>query len=176
MLKAKDIKSLYKINKSLALKVAKVLGYIIQVKAADISKFSNWVRPTNEQIKQEYEWEYISHIKDRWPLFKNLKDFSNSVKNAKVMTLTKSIDQKVSNRSDTKNLDELKNLVSKYRFPRDVDRIVDGFKTNAKMPMPFLLRLAKDKLYIMSGNTRTDVAFILGITPKVLILDVANRI
>lgn len=142
----------------------------------DVSHYSNWAKLTPEQIKQEYEWEYISHIKNRWPLFKNFEDFKQAIENAEVLTLTKAIDQKVANRSHTRTLDELEEMTSHYRFPRDIQRIVDGFEQNAKIPMPILLKTRKDGgLYIMSGNTRTDAAFILGITPKVLVVDVSDR-
>lgn len=137
----------------------------------DVSGFNNWVKLTPEQIKQEYEWEYISHIEHEWPIFKDFKDFKNAIKHAKVLTLTPEIDRRVANRSHTHTIEELKDMTSYYRFPRDVDRIVHGFETNARMPMPILLKLSGNRLYIMSGNTRADAAFILGITPKVLVVD-----
>lgn len=137
--------------------------------------FNNWAKLTPEQIKQEYEWEYIAHVSHRWKLFKDFDDFKNAVENAEVLTLTPEIDRHVANRSYTETIEELKDLTSNYRFPRDVDRIVHGFETNARMPMPILLKLPNNRLYIMSGNTRTDAAFILGITPKVLVVDVRDR-
>ena len=141
----------------------------------DVSHYSNWAKLTPEQIKQEYEWEYVSHIKSRWPLFKDFEDFKQAIEHAKVITLTKEQDWKVANRSHTTSLDELEEMTSHYRFPRDVQRIVDGFEHNAKIPMPILLKMGSGRLYIMSGNTRTDAAFILGITPKVLVVDVSDR-
>ena len=141
----------------------------------DVSRFNNWAELTPEQIKQEYEWEYISHIKDRWPFFENFNDFKQAVENAEVLTLTKERDAKVLNRSHTRTLQQLEDMTKHYRFPRDVQRIVDGFEHNAKIPMPILLKLPSGQLYIMSGNTRTDAAFILGIIPKVLVVDVSDR-
>jgi mRNA-degrading endonuclease RelE of RelBE toxin-antitoxin system len=142
---------------------------------ADISNFHNWVKLTPEQIKQEYEWEYLAHVSHKWKLFKDFEDFKDAVLHAKVLILTPQIDHHVANRSHTSSIEELKDMTSNYRFPRDVDRIVQGFKTNAKMPMPLLLKLPGNQLYIMSGNTRTDAAFILGITPKVLVIDVSDK-
>ena len=133
-------------------------------------KFVNWVDLTDEQIKQEYEWEYISHQKrsgfDPWP---TLKEFKKAVKGGSVETLSKEKDAKVGNRSRCNDLHELKDLTGGYRFPRDVDRIVKGFKEGHAMPYPIILD-GGGRRWVMSGNTRLDAAFILGITPKVLVL------
>lgn len=170
------IKRLTRINKPLASKVKQVYKTkAVKEPSKDVSRFNNWVKLTPEQIKQEYEWEYVSHIQDRWPLFKNFNEFKHAIENAEVMTLTKERDAGVLNRSHTRTLQQLEDMTAHYRFPRDVQRIVQGFEHNDKMPMPLLLKLPSGKLYIMSGNSRTDAAFILGITPKVLVVDVSDK-
>lgn len=134
--------------------------------------FTNWIPLTDTHIKQEYEWEYLSHQKSSdFNPFPNLESFSKAVKKGKVIILTEAADRKIGNRSRTSSLEELKNLTGGYRFPRDVDRIVSGFKDNDSMPYPILLKQGND-LWVMSGNTRLDAAYILGITPKVLIVEV----
>lgn len=170
-----DVQKLYKLSKPLAREVAKVLIKAVEEPSKDVSHFNNWVKLTPEQIKQEYEWEYVPHIQNRWPFFKNFEDFKEVVEKAKVLTLTKERDARVLNRSNTRTLQQLEDMTSHYSFPRDVQRIVDGFEHNVKMPMPILLKLPGNRLYIMSGNTRTDAAFILGITPKVLVVDVSDN-
>ena len=138
------------------------------------STFNNWIDLTDEQIKQEYAWEYVSHQKrsgfDPWP---TLKDFKKAVKEGEVETITEEKDRKVGNRSRCGDLEELKDLTSGYRFPRDVDRIVKGFKEGHPMPYPILLE-QNGRRWVMSGNTRLDAAFILGITPKVLVVKVPS--
>ena len=42
------------------------------------------------------------------------------------------------------------------------------------MPVPIVLKFSRG-YRIMSGNTRLDTAFILGVRPKVLIVDVSDR-
>lgn len=137
-------------------------------------KFNNWVDLTDEQIKQEYEWEYISHQKrsgfNPWP---TLEEFKKAVTDGDVEALTEAADRNVGNRSRCKDLEDLKDLTSGYRFPRDVDRIVRGYKEGHAMPYPIILEQGTRR-WVMSGNTRLDAAFIMGITPKVLVLKVPS--
>ena len=139
-----------------------------------IDSFNNWVDLTDEQIKQEYEWEYISHQKhsgfNPWP---TLEEFKAAVKDGDVETLTESADRNVGNRSRCEDLEDLKDLMSGYQFPRDVDRIVKGYTEGHAMPYPLILEQGS-KRWVMSGNTRLDAAFIMGITPKVLVLRVPS--
>ncbi len=76
------------------------------------------------------------------------------------------------NRSHTSSIESLKSLVSGYFMPRDVDRIVQGYESNAAMLYPIILKGSNGE-WIMAGNTRLDTAFILGIDPKVLYVDVS---
>ena len=143
-----------------------------RLKAVGSHSFDNWVPLTTAQIGQEYEWEYISHQKhswlsdDPWP---TVKDFERAVKKGKVERLTEAGDRKIGNRSRCDSIADLKDLTSGYQFPRDVDRIVDGFETNAPIPYPIVIQ-RNGKRWVMSGNTRLDAAFILGIEPKILVL------
>jgi len=146
---------------------------LMALKKVTASRFTNWVYPTDEQIGQEYEWEYISHQKksgfNPWP---TLKDFKKAVEKGTVETLTKEKDRKIGNRSRCTSISELKELTSGYQFPRDVDRIIKGYKNGHPMPYPIILE-QNGKRWVMSGNTRLDAAFIMGITPKVLVLKIA---
>lgn len=110
----------------------------------------------------------------RFPIFDTYEDFVSALKSARVITLTKEHDRRVMNRSHTSSIDGLKSLVSGYNMPRDVDRIVQGYNTNAAMPYPIILKGSKGE-WIMAGNTRLDTAFIMGVVPKVLYVDVSDN-
>jgi len=66
-------------------------------------------------------------------------------------------------------------MVSGYHIPRDVQRIVDGMKSGATLPMPIVLK-GSDGLFIMAGNTRQAVARVLKVPCKVLLVDVTNKV
>jgi hypothetical protein len=126
---------------------------------------------TDTEIKQEYEWEYSKQRSFTGNAFPTVKEFEAAVKEGTPTTLTRAMDAKVAYRSHVESLEELKDLVSTYRYPRDVDRIVKGIKSGDAIPYPIILR-KNGALRIMSGNTRVEVAFLLNVNPKVLIVDV----
>ena len=109
----------------------------------------------------------------RFPIFNTFNDFVAALKSAQVITLTREHDRNVMNRSHTHSIEDLKNLVSSYNKPRDVDRIVAGYESNAPMPYPIILK-GSDGEWVQAGNTRCDVAFIMGFEPKVLLVDVSK--
>ncbi len=110
----------------------------------------------------------------RFPLFTDLNDFKKSLKSAKVININDSWARSIVNLTDYDNIDSLKNLVQSYVRPRDIDRIIDGFNKNHKMPMPIILQGTKG-YHIMTGNTRTNTARIMGITPKALLVDISGE-
>ena len=108
----------------------------------------------------------------RFPIFDTFEDFVAALRSARVITLTPEHDSRVMNRSHTSSIESLKNLVGGYQNPRDVDRIIQGYQSNAAMPYPIILKGTHGE-WIMAGNTRLDTAFIMGVTPKVLYIDVS---
>lgn len=133
--------------------------------------YNAWRDLTDKEITQEYEWEYPKVEPVYGDIFPAVEDFLAAAKAGKVISLTNNADRQIAYRSRVDDLEDLKDLVSGYRFPRDVDRIVDGFETGAAIPYPIVLE-KNGKRRIMSGNTRLDTAFIMGVTPKVLIVQV----
>lgn len=109
----------------------------------------------------------------RFPIFEDFRSFVSDLRAASVVILDEKTDSQILNRSHTRSIESLKSLVSSYQMPRDVDRIVSGFKNNDPIPFPIVLKGAKG-MWIMAGNTRLDTAFILGVTPKVLLVDVTK--
>lgn len=136
-----------------------------------VSGYSNWRKLTLEEIKFEYMVEYPKLKIEYGDVYPRFKDFYDAIRNGEIIKVTKSLDRKISYRSNTRTLKELKRLVSSYRFPRDVDRIVQGIEDNEKIPYPIVTRDEKGNLRIFGGNTRMDVSFILGINPSVMVID-----
>lgn len=148
------------------------------------SSYNNWTFPSDKTIKEDFN-EYKKKEERKWkrraqtigmrfPIFDTLSDFKSSLKNAEVITVTERFDSRIMNRSHTSSIEDLKNLVSGYVRPRDVDRIVQGFENDDKIPYPIILKGSKG-MWIMAGNTRLDAAFIMGVTPKALLVDVSEE-
>jgi len=135
--------------------------------------YDGWRMLTDTEISNEYEWEY-SKVDD-WTnnAFPTLNNFEKAVRKGKVIALSPEMDRNVSYRSRCSSIEELKNLTSSYRFPRDVDRIINGIKQGDEIPYPIILE-KNGNFRVMSGNTRLDVAFLLKVVPKVLIVSVEN--
>ena len=107
----------------------------------------------------------------RFPIFPDFNSFITSLQSSPVVTLTKGHDGIIRNRSHTRSLDGLKSLVQSYSWPRDIDRIAKGFQNNDPIPYPIVLKGTQGE-WIMAGNTRLDTADILGVIPKVLVVNV----
>ena len=72
-----------------------------------------------------------------------------------------------------KDMNQLRKLVGLYQRPRDIDRIIEGIQTGASIPMPIILKGQKG-LFIMAGNTRQNVAYILGVPIEAILIDVTK--
>jgi len=139
----------------------------------EITQFSNWKVPSLSQLKQEFKVEQELKGNEFW---KDETDFLNSVKNGKVITVTPSDDQNIDYRSGTTSYEELLDLIQGYRsYPefrneKTLKAIYDGFKNNQVMDYPIVIEDKNGFRRVFSGNTRMDIAFQLGINPKVLLV------
>ena len=139
----------------------------------EIVQFSNWKTPSLSQLKQEFKVEQVLKNRHYW---NSEEDFLKAVKNGRIVTITPEEDQTISNRSYTESYDELLNLIQSYRsYPEfrneeTLQAIYDGFKNNKPMDLPIVIELSNGRKRIFSGNTRMDIAFQLGINPKVLLV------
>jgi len=133
---------------------------------------ANWVIPPPKVMRADYD-EYKLKEKSKWkgraatigarfPIFKNFDDFAHSITNGKIV-----------NSSDhtTESLEGLKERVKTYIYPRDVDRIVKGFTAGVPMPLPIILQ-GVDGTWRMSGNTRSNVAWLMKLPVKAILVDV----
>jgi hypothetical protein len=147
------------------------------IKLLDILKeaigFSNWVMPSLSNLKQEFKIEQEMKGNEFW---EDEEDFLNAVKNGKIVTINSSEDQDIDYRSGTTSYEELLDLIKGYRsYPefrneKTLKAIYDGFKENKAMDYPIVIEDENGYRRIFSGNTRMDIAFQLGIEPKVLII------
>ena len=146
-------------------------------------RFTNWVKPSTKDIELEYKVEYeIKPLKQVTnDAFPTVNDFKKAVKKAKVVDITPAMDRKIAYRSRTKSKSQIISLIKGYasypefRNEKTIDAIYDGFKENKPMKMPLILKFPDGSLRIMSGNTRTDIAQHLGVTPKALLIEVPKE-
>jgi hypothetical protein len=138
----------------------------------EIIGFSNWKMPSLSQLKQEFKIEQEMKNNKFW---KNEEDFLTAVKNGKIITITPNEDQNIDYRSGTTSYEELLNLIQGYRsYPefrneKTLKDIYNGFKNNQTMDYPIVIEDESNRR-VFSGNTRMDIAFQLGINPKVLLI------
>ena len=136
-------------------------------------QFTNWKLPSLPQLKQEFKIEQEMKGNEFW---NNEADFLSAIKNGEIVTITPSEDQDIDYRSGTTSYEELLDLIKSYRsYPefrneKTLKSIYNGFKTNQPMDLPIVIKSEDGYKRIFSGNTRMDVAFQLGINPKVLLI------
>ena len=141
--------------------------------------YNNWVRYTPESVKwdfeeykkkETYKWkDRMDQIMGRWPIFDSQSHLKKELDKAKVVNL-KTI-KGVTSWTNISDDDGIKNMIGTYKRPRDVDRIVQGFESGVKMPMPILLK-SGNKYWPLAGNTRQNTAGTMGILVKVLVINV----
>jgi hypothetical protein len=158
--------------------------WIFEQEEQSASGYKNWVFPNAETLKADFQ-EYKDKEERKWrgraasmgfrfPIFPDFESFVSSLRNSPVIVLTREHDSHIQNRSHTGSLSSLKSLVSGYSTgPRDVDRIAKGMFNNEAIPYPIVLKGTRGE-WIMAGNTRLDTSSILGVTPKVLLVDVRS--
>jgi hypothetical protein len=138
----------------------------------EVIGFSNWKMPSLSQLKQEFKIEQEMKNNKFW---KSEEDFLTAVKNGKIVTITPNEDQNIYYRSGTTSYKELLNLIQGYRsYPefrneKTLKDIYYGFKNNQTMDYPIVIEDESNRR-VFSGNTRMDIAFQLGINPKVLLI------
>jgi hypothetical protein len=146
-------------------------------------RFTNWVKPSKEDLALEYKIEYeIKPLKSMTGnAFPTLQSFLSAVDDAKILKVTPAIDSKIGYRSRTRSKEALLSLIRGYasypqfRNEKTIEAIYDGFRDNKPMKMPLVLQMGPSSMRIMGGNTRMDVAIHLGITPQVLLVKVPQN-
>lgn len=145
-----------------------------------LSATGGWNSPKNADLILEYKYEYnLPHrnwpdrcktIGAPYPLFKDEKDFIQKVKASPLVDLTD--DMHIHNMTNCRSIEAIEMMVAVYAFPRDVKRIVAGMREGVTMPAPIAIK-GKKGIWILSGNTRQNVARVLGIPRKIILVDVS---
>lgn len=146
------------------------------------TSFNNWTRFTDASLEadfQEYKqkeqskWKQRAEwIQARWPLFQDIQEFRQALSAAPIVDVDSL--RSVQNLTKNRNIQDIKDMVSSYAWPRDVARIQQGYQENHKMPLPIIIK-GQQGMWIMAGNTRQSVARVMGITPRALLVDVSAR-
>lgn len=138
-----------------------------------------WIKEAKTEDFLEYKKKETSkwllraqNMGFRFPIFKDEEDFKLSLKNSPVINLD-DLRSEVHHMTSIKDMNQLRKLVGLYQRPRDIDRIIEGIQTGASIPMPIILKGQKG-LFIMAGNTRQNVAYILGVPIEAILIDVTK--
>lgn len=146
------------------------------------AKAGNWVRPNDASIRKEYQIEYLKHLIHELPrnIFPTEAAFVKAVKAAPAVEVSAAVDRNIHNRSRTRNMEQLLGLISGYRsFPKfrnedtlkELEKLI---KAGKAVDMPIVVKFPKGEMRVLAGNTRMDIAFMNGITPKVIMLDLTS--
>lgn len=140
--------------------------------------YSNWMIPNTDSLRQEYEIEYKKHVIHQFgKLWNSFHEFQIAIKNAQIKQINKNFDLNIDNRTHTNSFLSLLGMIKsyksypKYRNEKTLKNLYNRFKQNKPMDMPIVLN-DNENYWIMSGNTRMDIAFQLGINPKILIINI----
>jgi hypothetical protein len=143
----------------------------------------NWTMPDDASIRKEYQIEYKKHLIHELDhdIFPTENSFVKAVKASKTMVVTPNIDSEIAYRSRTRSMKDLLRLIKGYRsYPKfrnektltDLEsRIVNGKPTD----MPMVVKFPHGGMRVFAGNTRMDIAFMHGINPTVIVIDLAKH-
>lgn len=142
-----------------------------------VLSFNNWHMPTDDVLRREFK---VEHEMKGLNYFDSPQEFIDAVKGGKIITVNNSLDKRIMRRSRTADFNSLLRLIKGYRsYPefrneKTLQDLYDGFKEGRPMEYPIVFNLPGGKLMIFSGNTRMDVAFQLGVEPKVILVDIGE--
>ena len=151
------------------------------IKLIDLLKesiqYTSWVNPSVDSLKKEFK---IEHELKGHDFFDSEKEFLEAARKAQVVTTTSSEDARIAYRSRTASKKELLNLIKgyrsypKYRNEKTLENMYTRFQENEPMDMPIVIEFESGQRRIFGGNTRMDIAFQLGISPKVFLIRTVN--
>ena len=153
------------------------MGVVIKLKSLllETAKYTNWQIPSDDDLRREFR---VEHELKGLSYFSSVNEFLQKCKSAKQVVITPSMNSNIDYRSNTDSFEELLSLIKgyrsypKYRNAETLKAMYTAFKTNKKMDMPIVLKFKNGRMRVFAGNTRMDIAFQLGINPKVLLVSV----
>ena len=151
------------------------------IKLIDLLKesiqYTSWVNPSVDSLKKEFK---IEHEMKGHDFFDSEEEFLEAALKAQVVTITPSEDARIAYRSRTESKEELLSLIKgyrsypKYRNEETLENLYTRFQENEPMDMPIVIEFESGQRRIFGGNTRMDIAFQLGISPKVFLIRTVN--
>ena len=102
----------------------------------------------------------------------DLHEIENAYQHGSLVELTDDIWKKMDN-TDSWEIEGLEQAkIHAKEYGRDIERIIEGFKSGEDLPAPIVLIKPDGVPYLVAGNTRLMVARALGVTPKVVMVRV----
>lgn len=150
------------------MKLLNIVGRLIES-----TRYTKWEMPSDKALKQEF---HVEQVLKRNKFWENEESFLQAVESADIEEITPSEDQKIAYRSRTGSYSELLSLIRGYRsYPQfrnetTLKKLYTHFKENKPIDYPIVVEFSNGRRRVFAGNTRMDVAFQLGINPKVLIV------
>ncbi len=141
----------------------------------EVVSYNAWVTPDEDTLRREFK---VEHEYKNLNLFDDVEDFLDAIEESSIVSVSRSDDSNIMNRSRTGSFNSLLNLISsyasypKYRNEDTLKGLYTKMEENKELDFPIVLQFPDGRKKIFSGNTRMDVAFQLGITPKVMLVNV----
>ena len=141
----------------------------------EVVSYNAWVIPDEDTLRREFK---VEHEYKGLNYFRDIGEFLHAIDEAQIISVNKGDNQQIGYRSNTRDFDSLLNLIQGYAsYPkyRNEDTLKDLYtkmEENKELDFPIVLQFLDGRRRIFSGNTRMDVAFQLGITPKVILVNV----
>jgi hypothetical protein len=133
-------------------------------------RYDNWFFPTTQDLRFEHETEW-----DKMRMFLGTSFFDDEQrmvdlieKYGKAKRLNKAADQKLSRRTYADSIEEVEDMVSSYRSAARrkgvPTKLAEMFQNGDPLPMPLVMQ-RRARGFIVGGNTRLNIAEIVGVTP-----------
>lgn len=139
-----------------------------------VKKYDQWQFPSDEELKKEF---YIEHELKGKKIFKDEKEFVGFTKKyGKSLIIGEDYDKTIANRTRTDTPQALMSILKTYkswpefRNEKTTKNLYRRFQQNLPLDMPIVIREKSGYEKVFSGNTRMDVAFQLGVEPKIIVL------
>jgi hypothetical protein len=141
------------------------------------SIFVQWVPPSFELGGHNSEHDELELLVDdnnfgmckTVPMFQaTLELLENAAENGELIDLDEEHWRSLNN-TESATLDFSEDEAMRYAkiYKRDINRIIEGIKSGAKIPAPVVVEFPDGQWYCAAGNTRLMVCRFMHITPKV---------
>jgi len=130
-----------------------------------------WVKSSYSDEKGEFEG-IVNEYSDAADVKKNISYIKKQYVVSKQISLTNNIWSKLKNTDsyNTKTIEGMQKAMKANREFRDINRILKQF-FSGKVQAPIIIKLGDGSYELIAGNTRLMLSRVLGLTPKVQVVD-----